>query len=216
MLVFGGRGAQLVFQDLWSFELPSAASTTGVWSQLSAANPPPPRTGHAAAVLGDKDMLLVGGSGLLGKDTIDVWVFDSACKAWSQVDMSSSPSMPAGRHGHLLQPVGGAADGQYTFIMYGGQSGTGDNDPFLGDVWNLTVSAPSGMCGKASLRSSTTIAAVATGSWVAQGQGPPPRAHMADAVIGGAGDLVLFGGFAGYSGGLNDHLLSDSWMLHTQ
>jgi len=216
MLVFGGRGSQLVFNDVWSFAPSNTGAAGAVWSKVSTTNAPPVRTGHAAAAVGTGLMVIVGGSGVLGRDSCDVWILNTATNAWVKVDTTSSPSQPAGRHGHLLRLVqqdtraSGGATG--TLLMYGGQSGTADNDPFLRDVWQLQITLQDSSRCPAALRGS---ACGATGVWTQGTSGPPPRANMAVASMGGTGDTVVFGGFSGYSGGLNDRLLFDTWQLVT-
>ena len=213
MVLFGGRGAEAVFNDVWTFMPQAGGIAAGNWNAMKTTNAPSVRTGHAATSLGAGLMLVVGGSGILGKDMNDVWLLDTNTHEWLQVDTSKSSAQPAPRHGHLLQLLSFApgSPAQATVVMFGGQSGTSDNDPFLRDTWTLQVEVVSGHC-KAPLRGLRGACAV-SGVWAAAPTAPPPRAHMAAATYSAEGDIVMFGGFSGYSGGLNDHLLSDSWLL---
>ncbi len=212
MVVFGGRGSQNIFDDTWFLQVQGdtvSGNFKGTWVKASTRSAPSPRTGHAAAALGNTGMLVVGGSGVLGKDTIDVWFFDTRCDQWVEVLVSGSAGSPAGRHGHALHMLQSRTMGNsvaYTLMMYGGQSGTADNDPFLNDAWELQVTVASNVCSR------TLRAAAVQATWTAAQQGPPPRANMASAKTAES-QFLIFGGFAGYGGGLNDRLLSDTWLL---
>ena len=90
--------------------------------------------------------------------------------------------------------------------MFGGKSGTADSDPFLGGTWRLAV-------GGQALRSGWPTSAVwtqqANASYTPHGNTPQARAYAAVGKVGD--DELLFGGFSGYAGGLDDKLHSDLW-----
>ena len=229
MIVFGGRGAENIFDDTWVLSLPGKGGGQAQWKLMVTPSTPPPRTSHAAAIADVKGplsaMVLVGGSNVLGKDLVDVWVLLPACGTWvqAQVQVPSSGG-PIPRHGHMLHAIPGAAaagpsSAKFSLIMYGGQSGTSDNDPFLGDTWqlDLALDAPQGVCtssAPSALRGGGAPALAATGQWSqVQTTAPAPRANMATAIDTASDSVLLFGGFSGYGGGLDDRLLHDSWQL---
>lgn len=104
------------------------------------------------------------------------------------------------RSGHVAWS---AAKSPASFFIFGGQSGTSESSPFLGDLVQFSLSN------------------AAQGTWVRLSNGtnvesnvePNLRANSAIASPPGAiAPVWLFGGFSGYTGGLNDLLHNDLWV----
>ena len=116
-----------------------------------------------------------------------------------------------------------------SLVVFGGQAGTSPQAPFLGDTWAwpLSAGAPgmSSQLGAAARpgASSATWTQLQSAVYKPSPSQPDARANMAAAVprplgvlAGGASGSaaaapLLFGGFSGYEGGLNDLLLNDTW-----
>lgn len=144
---------------------------------------------------------MVGGSDEAGNDAGDAWTlevdFAVGAAAWAPLVEGGEGGIPP-RHGHAaLSPTTAAASP--SFVVFGGTNTTANTLPasFLGDAFRLTVAA---------------------GKWTPVGAseqeeraGPGARAYAA--VGHGPGHSVVFGGFAGYTGDVDDRLLGDVWVF---
>ncbi|CAE6540798.1 unnamed protein product [Rhizoctonia solani] len=115
LYMFGGKHCEhRSFNDTWRFDM-----TTRVWSELECTGDvPPPRRGHAAAIVGDV-MYMCGGKGEDGHELGDVWSFHITEQRWYKLpSMSFEPSI---RSGHILATlkervfvVGGWKDNRFS------------------------------------------------------------------------------------------------------
>jgi len=100
--------------------------TTGetlTWEQIAVSGSlPPPRRHHSLVLTDPGDLLLFGGQGEAG-DLADLWRFDVAGGAWTEM----APAGPVARHGHN-------AEWDYIngrMLVFGGQQGSS----FFNDTW---------------------------------------------------------------------------------
>ena len=184
----------------------------------------------------DPALVVVGGSDAQGEDTADAFVLDTRTLVWTSYKPASSAApQPAPSHGLGVWPSAVTRQGEGHVIVFGGQSGSGEDSPYLGGFWNLDLPFQAGGAGKQ--------------NWTEQvqavfkpGQGQPQARDYFQATIlepeqsgaaGGYGPggvavfkcqgpqgpaattsrVLLFGGFSGYSGGLDDKLHDDLWCV---
>ncbi|CAE7917872.1 tea1 [Symbiodinium sp. KB8] len=206
MVVFGGRNSESVLNDVWVYDVEASE-----WSQAhaggaacsAAGSCPSPRTNHAAVLL-EGDLLLVnGGSSADGTDLNDSWLLHLPSSTWTPAPSIASP---APRHGHAMWSTA-SLEGA---VLYGGQAGTLPSSPFWGDTWAWCASKAGSLRGGMGALGSWVK--VQNASYAPHGGAPQPRAYVAAA--GAAGRNLLFGGFSGYQGGLNDELHQDTWALN--
>lgn len=123
---FGGTDGQFHYNDTWSFDV-----STRKWTELQCTGfIPPPREGHAAALV-DYVMYIFGGRGVDGYDLGDLTALDlssgyqfrahvllvhirNPAHRWS-ISQKKGPS-PSGRSGHAM-----ASHGTWVFLL-GGES----------------------------------------------------------------------------------------------
>lgn len=150
------------------------------------------------------DLLLVnGGSSADGTDLNDSWLLHLPSSTWTPAPSIASP---APRHGHAMWSAA-SLEGA---VLYGGQAGTLPSSPFWGDTWAWCASKAGSLRGGMGALGSWVK--VQNASYAPHGGAPQPRAYVAAA--GAAGRNLLFGGFSGYQGGLNDELHQDTWALN--
>eukprot|EP00756_Hemistasia_phaeocysticola_P010739 Hpha_TRINITY_DN15041_c0_g6::TRINITY_DN15041_c0_g6_i1::g.123039::m.123039 len=108
MIVFGGVGSRntVKFNDTWVFSLEA-----GQWAEVEAGGAlPAPRSGHCAAMLGGK-MVVVGGIDAQHRRRSDVHTLDVHTGMWSNavVDKVAGPPRPVHEHpqAHPPPPVRG-------------------------------------------------------------------------------------------------------------
>ncbi|KII94183.1 hypothetical protein PLICRDRAFT_99563 [Plicaturopsis crispa FD-325 SS-3] len=111
IIVFGGTDGQYHYNDTWAFDV-----STRKWSELQCIGfIPPPREGHAAALVDDV-IYVFGGRGVDGKDLNDLAAFKISKQRWFMFQ-NMGPS-PSGRSGHAM-----ASMGTRVFVL-GGESFT--------------------------------------------------------------------------------------------
>jgi hypothetical protein len=88
LYVFGGRGENNRYLDT----LFSLDTEKRVWREIKAANPPSPRMFHAAAVVKDRYLVVIGGR---TEPAIDgsVYVYDASAQSWSPRTVSVGERM---------------------------------------------------------------------------------------------------------------------------
>ncbi len=119
--LFGGLAASAL-NDLWRFD-----SASGAFVQVNATNPPPARRNHAATEFGGR-LFVFGGLGSTGGQFLDdVWSYDPATNAWTEV--TSQGSRPDARAFHQV-----ISNGQR--IYFGGGFGASSNGAFV-DRWEF-------------------------------------------------------------------------------
>lgn len=216
MLVYGGENGTNVLSDFWLYD---ASTPSGQWQLIddgSGSDGPGQRTQHAAAVVTDSSghawMVLHGGSDAMGTDHNDMWAWPlSTGSGWRPL-LPASPSapQPAARHGHeLLSSAAGAHPGAgvSSLYLFAGQNGTGPDSPYVGDTWQVDVD----------LASFTVAYTLVQGSTTKVSSDEPVARALGSAAVGlphGQGSEALplyFGGFSGYTGGLDDLLHNDVW-----
>eukprot|EP01116_Phalansterium_solitarium_P006481 TRINITY_DN1879_c0_g1_i4.p1 TRINITY_DN1879_c0_g1~~TRINITY_DN1879_c0_g1_i4.p1 ORF type:complete len:1008 (+),score=287.87 TRINITY_DN1879_c0_g1_i4:193-3216(+) len=139
MIVTFGRGHApnciSDFQDTWKFDLAThrwrlLSDGTTPWDRANhrwATPVPPVRYGHAALIISNRTMLVLGG----GRNSVihfDVWAFDLETFAWVQVDQPLV--RPSTRSGFSMIAV---SDG---IIIFGGEY---NSDLYFNDVWHLRM-----------------------------------------------------------------------------
>ncbi|MGQ9583207.1 MAG: Kelch repeat-containing protein [Thermoplasmatota archaeon] len=120
-VLFGGSGLSGRLGDTWVF-----SGTEGTWTQLSPADSPTARLGHAMAYDCERGAVLLQG----GNDTSylsDVWAYDSRAAAWSALEVSGGP--PPARMGHSMA----FDEARHATLLVGGRNESGA----LGDAWWL-------------------------------------------------------------------------------
>jgi hypothetical protein len=127
-LVFGGQDADGYCGDTWIYDL--GANT---WTQLTPADEPSERWGHAMAYIGEDQVLLFGGYDSGGRDD-ETWVFDLGESSWA---LKSPSSKPSARMEHAMAYIGGDQ-----VLLFGGEASSGyDNETWIYDLgdddWTL-------------------------------------------------------------------------------
>jgi hypothetical protein len=214
-LLLGGTNGTDVLDDVWMYD-----ATTSAWTEVGSmgGSGPGPRTQFAAAGWSSTSgpakgnwVVLTGGSDALGNDHADVWAFDVDTHSWAQLAGDAAPSgaaWPPVRHGHSVWADAGESGAPPRLLLFGGQHGAEDTDPYLGDLWSFV---PSGTAGNFTL--------IEPGTTNPNPQQPVARgigASVAGSLAGGQGgteSALYFGGFSGYDGGLADLLHNDVWQL---
>jgi len=118
----------VMLNDTWVYDLGDNA-----WVNVTPADSPPPRAGHAmATVFGTDKMVLSSGMGDLYRNYMldDTWTYDISDNLWTQDHPSSSPS---GRYGHAM----GALCNDDKVVLFGGYNDTAGT---LGDTWVYDLS----------------------------------------------------------------------------
>ncbi len=88
--VFGGKNAEVAFDDVWKRE-------NGTWLEETGSNTPPGRYAHTANEINGK-MTVFFGKQIDGQLLSDIWEYDPDSKNWTQV--SSNGNGPSARYGH--------------------------------------------------------------------------------------------------------------------
>jgi hypothetical protein len=178
--------------EFWQYDLAGCA-----WQTVSATNSPGARGAYAAAFDTKRNRMLIV-AGRKGTDTAppltnEVWAFDVATNAWTQLNPGGTAPQP--RVGHQ---VGYDPDKDRLF-MIGGENSTGFGNAVLDEAWQLS------------------FAASADGAWsrLSSSGGPGVRRDFALAYDSTHKWMVLFGGavdFVTYKADLWIYDLSaDAW-----
>lgn len=174
MLVFGGAFFGPFFSDfspygdLWAYDVDDNR-----WSELHPVNAgPSPRSRPSAWIVGNQ-LYVFGGVNQFFQVQNDLWVYDLAHNAWTQLIAPGAAGSPSPRHEAAAwsRPHGGR------LVLYGGES----IDEFfqftaLGDTWELDL---------------------ATGAWTEVTPDPahnvaPPRDYDTAVILGD--QMYLYGG----------------------
>ncbi len=219
LLLYGGFGRDGARNDAWALDLAHYHGSQQSqqqqqqlqlqqqgegWQPLSIEGPEPEaaaprRWHHTAVVVGPRTVAIVGGSDEEGRDVGDAWTlevdFEGQAAAWAPLVVGNDGIPP--RHGHAALAASKQAS---SFVVFGGTNTTADTlpDSFLGDAYRLDVAA-------------AKWTPIGGGDEEEEGAGPGARAYAA--VGHGPGHSVVWGGFAGYTGDVDDRLLGDAWVF---
>lgn len=224
-LLFGGENETDTLSDLWLYN-----STTTQWTLLNDglnSVGPGGRSLTALTVINDpvtlkQYLILVGGTDYLGNDHADVWAYDFETNTWISMGNengggNANNPWPLERHGHAVWSSSKSTATKRTdsdsssplFYIFGGQHGGAETDPFVGDVWSFTMN-------------NTTIGNGNNGTFTQIQDSiyhPNPNQPVARGIGGIAvypyngTNILYFGGFSGYDGGLADLLHNDVWLF---
>jgi hypothetical protein len=106
--------------DTWLFD-----SASGTWTEVQAASAPAGRSNPSLVAAPGGVLWLYGGRGEGGVFYSDLWSFDAASGAWTQI--GAGGSVPSARSSHDAAWQPGAGE----FVMFGGNSADGA----LNDLW---------------------------------------------------------------------------------
>lgn len=153
VVLFGGRAGDGVtlLNDAWEFTpgnagAPATAGSLGsaAWTPLASTGAPPPRYGHAAAIIAD-ELYIFGGQGAAGP-LADLWVLDIGAGAWSAVTTSGATP--------LASPLAsGVFLGHYLWLAASGATPSGAVSLYR---WTATQQPP-GSGGAAGAGASVTV-----------------------------------------------------------
>ena len=131
--VFGGADCNGNRNDIQEFDV-----INKTWSTVeTSGTPPPPRTFHNGACIGDK--LIVYSGGELGAEPVsdkNTYVFEITERCWSVLKLRGDAPKP--RHGHLMVAVNNR------LFLHGGMSGS----MFFDDLHVLDLHKDSWSCAK--------------------------------------------------------------------
>ena len=176
VLMFGGATTAGPANDLWAFH-----PDTARWQELHPSGSAPPARLYPSLdydPISNTAILFGGWTGTAAFD--DTWVLDATANKWTELD--TNPKPPARWGASLVyDPV------TRELILFGGLYGSYDGTQRLNDTWAFDPS---------------------TRRWtqLVPATSPPARAYAAMSVEPGTGNIILFGGFAGPDG-----LLDDTW-----
>jgi dynein heavy chain, axonemal len=132
---FHADGKAQAFNDLYEYEPGEEESR---WTAVTTANPPPPRTRHAAFALDDNNLIVFGGVNKRDRYG-DLWVYNCPAKTWTHVEAEgcnyTDPNTGAesiifpGARAHFT-----AAKAFNRIFIFGGYGGAGI---VYGDLWVL-------------------------------------------------------------------------------
>lgn len=182
--VIGGCVQEIrCFNDVHIFDTESLS-----WSQEPiTGDPPEPRGGHSATLVGT-DIFVFGGAS--SEATFDnAYKLDLINRHWTRTAISGSTAGPCRRTNHAA-----AADSHGRIYIFGGYDADGD---FLNDMWILSVYAAT----SGAWHDQYTVPI----TWekpVPTGQVPSPRESHSLTLVGRK--LVLFGGYTSGSRVVND------------
>lgn len=100
LFAFGGRSSGPL-GDLWAFD-----TNEGAWTEVAAPDGPSARFGHNAVYDAARGRMLVFGGQGSGGFFNDVWAFDVASGAWSQLTVGGSGPSPRYGAAGALDPAG--------------------------------------------------------------------------------------------------------------
>ncbi|TMQ60857.1 MAG: hypothetical protein E6K72_00215 [Candidatus Eisenbacteria bacterium] len=127
VFVFGGYRSGAFINDAWQLDL---AAATPTWSQVTAANPPPPRSIPYAIYDAPRDRWIVFG----GRNLQDTWALPTdAPLAWSRLDDPHRVPSPRAAHSAIWDAP------RQRMVVFGGE---GWDDPTMSDVRSLDLSGP--------------------------------------------------------------------------
>jgi Galactose oxidase, central domain len=192
VVVFGGRNDATVLSDLWLLDV-----ATFTWTLLDAGTSsqgPGELVNHAAAVVPSwNGLFIAGGTDGDGADTGGLFLWTEG-GGWASLGAALSPV----RHGAVAWPYGTSAA-----LVWGGEVGVSEDGVYMGDLWQIQLTQ-----GGASGGQPRAVAVVLQNTTYSTDV-PRPRTLASYP----SAPLRLFGGFAGYSGGLDDRLFNDTWTL---
>ena len=90
--LFGGRDGDIVFGDMWAYEL-----ATDTWTELPATAGPDPRFGHETAWVDDIGLVTFAGQAGPTDFFNDLWAYDPGSGSWRE--LPSSGAVPVSRYG---------------------------------------------------------------------------------------------------------------------
>jgi hypothetical protein len=130
MLVFGGRGADRLFDDTWQLSLGSASA----WTRFdSVAAAPPARFGHNAIYDPLNDQMIVFGGMSGSRSYSDLWQLPlSGPPGWKPLPAGDGPSPR-----NLAAMVYDSK--RQRIVLIGGRAQDGSA---LGDMWSLAHGPP--------------------------------------------------------------------------
>ena len=189
MIVFGGMGGGVDFNDIWSL---STSVSSPQWTSVAAVgSAPPARTGHSAVYDSTNSRMTIFGGGLPCAN--DVWVLSNANRvngspAWTQ--LSPSGTAPAARIFHTA--VYDATSNR--MIVFGGSNCASAGAQFYNDVWILS--------------NANGLGGTPTWTQLSPSGGPPAVRENHTAVYdAGSNRMMVFGGTA------NGSFFNDVWAL---
>lgn len=243
-VLFGGETDAATLSDAWIFTPAGAGSWAKVDAAGDAGSVSPgERAQHAAVVVRlpspsgrtVRALVVSGGVDVNGNDADDVWALalDAKPPVWILVGSSAAAGpgapWPSGRHGHALwvSASGSAAAGAegatasattVTLGLFGGQSSSvASPSNFHADTWSFVVDLIAGDDGSVQLSGEQggafTLLDNGAGGGGPTGTSPGPRA-LGCAAQSSDGALLYAAGFSGYTGGTDDRLHNDVWIVN--
>ncbi len=174
MLVFGGRNSRDGANPLDSISI--YTPSLNAWRVVSTTGAAPsPRLGHSVALdPASGRVLLFGGSGGDGKGLTDLWAYDLARNAWTQLTPDGQGPSARAVHSAVWDPVQGQ------MLVYGGAP---ESSGALDDLWSYQPTA----------NRWTRLAPT----------GAVPAARSRQSAVWDAGNrqMLVFGGYAATEGG---------------
>ena len=166
-LVQTGPGTGVPQNDLWEFQQQND------WAEIIASTPPPARYGHGAAE-SDGKMYILGGMDAEGNTLNDMWKYDPASNAWTQITAVGAPpdrayhsmvTLPDGK----LAVLGGITKANGTYVS---RSDLWIFDP-VANTWTRGADAPKPIYGASTVVTPDGKLCVLSGHGIAPHSNPP-------------------------------------------
>ena len=180
LLVYGGTGAQGALSDAFLFDVDEFVWTRAPCAR--AARAPPARSGHTAAVIRGRHMLVVGGFD--GKRPLnDAWRLDTRSWLWERIETAATEAIPmAPRSGHA-----GALVGARFLQLCGWSPAEKANFGALPDVHAVDLTEEALACARLGILGEGALADGGVARALADGEGVHNAAEMEVLLRGGRG-----------------------------
>ena len=236
--IYGGENETNILNDIWYYN-----ATNNSWLCIyngidNYIDSPQGRSQTGLTLISNNNtnteyLVINGGTDNNGNDHMDIWVYNLQTNNWLCIGNieggGPDGNGPLERHGHATwtnyNSEVSSSSSSLSIYIFGGQHGSLESDPFVGDVWLFTAIYNTSI----NNYNNGTFTLIQKSNYqpntiqpVARGMGgiaiyPPNLYHNHSSSIqdNNITRILYFGGFSGYNGGLNDLLHNDIWLFES-